>query len=113
MDAVFRLGKATAAEIVDNIPDPPTRDAVRRMIRILEEKGYLKHEQDGPRYIYFPTVKPEEARVSALDHLLRTHFRGSVSQAIAALIETSADSIPESELEQITFLIEEAKKEGR
>ena len=113
MDAVFKLGSATAAEIVANIPEPPTRDAVRRLIRILEEKGYLYHKVDGPRHVYYPTVEPEVARVSAMDHVLKTHFKGSVSQAIAALIETSADSIPDGELEQIINLIKEAKKEGR
>ncbi len=113
MDVVYRLGKATAAEIVDGIPDPPTKDAIRRLIRILEEKGLLRHKVDGPRHVYYPTLAPEQARISALDHLLQTHFRGSVSQAIAALLESSADSLTEAELERITDLIEEARKEGR
>jgi len=82
-------------------------------IRILEEKGLLRHEADGPRHVYHPTLAPEQARISALDHLLQTHFRGSVSQAIAALLESSADSLTEGELKRITDLIEEARKEGR
>ncbi len=113
MDVVYRLGKATATEIVDGIPDPPTKDAIRRLIRILEEKGLLRHEADGPRHVYHPTLAPEKARISALDHLLQTHFRGSVSQAIAALLESSADGLTEGELKRITDLIEEARKEGR
>jgi predicted transcriptional regulator len=113
MDVVYRLGKATATEIVDGIPDPPTKDAIRRLIRILEEKGLLRHEADGPRHIYFPTLPAELARISALDHLIQTHFRGSVSQAIAALLVSSADRLTDRELQQITDLIEEARKEGR
>lgn len=113
MDVVYRFGKATATEIVTCIPDPPTKDAIRRLIRILEEKGLLRHEADGPRHVYHPTLAPEKARISALDHLLQTHFRGSVSQAIAALLESSADNLTEMELRKITHLIEEAGKEGR
>jgi len=113
MDVVYRLGKATATEIVDGIPDAPTKDAIRRLIRILEEKGFLRHEADGPRHVYYPTLAPEQARMSALDHLLQTHFRGSVSQAIAALLESSADGLTDGELQRITALIEEARKEGK
>ena len=113
MDVVFRLGKATAAEILAGIPDPPTGDAIRRLIRILEEKGFLHHVADGPRHVYFPTVKPEQARRSALDHVVQTHFRGSVSQAITALLESSAEELTEQDLERITALIDEAKLEGR
>ncbi len=113
MDAVFKLGQASAAEVIVHIPDPPTLDAVRRMIRILEEKKFLRHEVEGPRHIYFPTVEPEKARASAIDHVVKTHFKGSVSQAIAALLETSSDSIAKDELERIVRLIEESRKEGR
>jgi predicted transcriptional regulator len=113
MDVVYRLGKATATEIVDGISDPPTKDAIRRLIRILEEKGLLRHETDGPRHVYHPTFPLEQARISALDHLLQTHFRGSVSQAIAALLESSADGLTEGELKRIADFIEEARKEGR
>jgi BlaI family penicillinase repressor len=113
MDAVYRLGNATAAEIVDTLPDPPTRDAIRRLIRILEEKGWLRHEADGMRHIYYPTLPPEQARRSALDHVIQTHFRGSISQAIAALLESSAGGLTDVELVQIGHMIAEAKKEGR
>ncbi len=113
MDAVYRLGKATATEIVAGIPDPPTKDAIRRLIRILEEKGLLRHEVEGPRHVYYPTFPAEQARISALDHVIRTHFRGSISQAIAALIETSGQDLSEKDLERITSLIDEARKEGK
>jgi len=113
MDVVFRLGKATAAEIVAGIPDPPTKDAIRRLIRILEDKEFLRHETDGQCHVYYPTVAPERARMSALDHVVQTHFKGSVSQAITALLESSADNLTDEDLKQITALIEEAKKEGR
>ena len=113
MDIVFRLGRATAAEILAGIPTPPTGDAIRRLIRILEEKGFLHHIADGPRHVYFPTVKPELARRSALDHVVQTHFRGSVSQAITALLESSAEDLTEEDLDRITVLIDEAKREGR
>jgi predicted transcriptional regulator len=113
MDVVYRLGKATATEIADGIPDPPTKDAVRRLIRILEEKGLVRHEADGPRHVYHPTLPLELARISALDHLIQTHFRGSVSQAIAALLESSADRMTDRELQRITDLIDEARKERR
>jgi len=113
MDVVFRLGRATAAEIVAGIPDPPTKDAIRRLIRILEEKQFLRHEIDGQTHVYYPTVAPERARMSALDHVIHTYFKGSVSQAITALLESSADNLTDEDLAQITALIDEAKKEGR
>jgi predicted transcriptional regulator len=113
MDAVYRLGNATAVEIVQNIPDPPTKDAVRRMIRILEEKGHLKHKEEGQHYLYSPTVAPEKMRRNALDHVLQTHFRGSISAAIASLLEQDKSGLPEDELEEIVALIEKNKKEGK
>lgn len=113
MDAVFQHGKATAAEIMKSIPDSSTQDAIRRLIRILEEKGLLRHETDGQRHVYYPTIAPEDARASALDHVVQTHFQGSISQAITQLLESSADHLTDEELAQITSLIEDARKEGR
>jgi predicted transcriptional regulator len=112
MEAVFRLNSATAVDIAEAIPDPPTNDAVRRTIRILEEKGYLRHEEDGPRHVYYPTVEPEKARRSAINHVINTYFSGSVSQAISSLLESSEDQISPDELERIRNLIEERKREG-
>ena len=112
MDAIYRHGKATAAQVMDEIPDPPSYSAVRAMLRILEEKGHLAHEKMGARYIYKPTVSQGRAKKSALNHVLATFFEGSVSQAMAALIDLSDDLSPE-ELELLSNLIENAKQEGR
>jgi predicted transcriptional regulator len=113
MDAVYRLGRATANEILSNIPDPPTGDAVRRLIRILEEKGYLRHGKQGPRHVYRPTIPPEKARVRALNHLIRIHFRGSASQTMAALLDSRAGKLSERDLDEISLLIEKKRREGR
>ena len=112
MDAIYKAGKATAAQVMDTIPDPPSYSAVRAMLRILEEKGHLQHEKAGARYIYKPTVSQKKAKKSAMSHVLTTFFEGSVSQAMAALIDLS-DDLPPEELERLTELIENAKNEGR
>ncbi|MFK7845760.1 MAG: BlaI/MecI/CopY family transcriptional regulator [Rhodothermales bacterium] len=112
MDAIYRVGKATAAQVMDEIPDPPSYSAVRAMLRILVEKGHLSHDKVGARYIYKPTVSQKRAKKSALHHVLATFFEGSVTQAMAALIDLSDDLSPE-ELERLSSLIENAKQEGR
>src|SRR6476469_6977063 len=89
MDVVYQLGRATAADVLERIPNPPSYSAVRAMMRVLEEKGVLKHEQDGPRYLYRPVVLREKARRSALKQMLRTFFDGSTEQAVAALLDLS------------------------
>src|SRR3954471_349842 len=86
MDVVYRRGPATAAEVLEGLPDPPSYSAVRAMLRVLEEKGHLRHEEKGPRYVYLPTVPREEARQSALSQLVQTFFDGSTEQAVAALL---------------------------
>ena len=88
MDVVYRVGKVTAAEVLAELPDPPSYSAVRAMLRLLEEKGHIRHEQDGPRYIYLPTVARSTVRKSALGHVVRTFFGGSVPTAMAALLES-------------------------
>jgi BlaI family penicillinase repressor len=113
MDAVYRRGEAAADEITADIPYPPTQDAVRRLIRILEEKGYLRHRKDGARHVYSPTVGGKEARTLALRHLIKTHFRGSASQAVAALLEAGPDHLSKSDRDEIMVMIEKARKEGR
>lgn len=113
MDAVYRLGQATAKEIVANIPEPPTNDAVRRLIRILEDKGWLRHKKTGHEHVYLPTVRPEKARLRALEHTLQTYFHGSAAQAMAALIDSRSDRFSDEDWEEITHLIEKAKLEGR
>jgi len=112
MDVIYRLGQATAAQVHENIPDPPSYSAVRAMLRILEEKGVLKHEQDGPRHVYSATTSPEKVSRSALRRVLSTFFAGSVSQAVATLLDISG-KLPEAEIERLSRLIEQAKEEGR
>jgi predicted transcriptional regulator len=110
MDTLFRLGRATAADIQAEIPDPPGYSAVRALLRILEEKGAVRHEQDGPRYIYRPTVARENARRSAMRHLIQTFFDGSTEQAVAALLDESATVLTDAELERLSQLIDRARK---
>lgn len=112
MDVIFRLEKATAAEVMDNLPDPPSYSAVRALLRILEEKGHLMHEQVGPRYVYMPTLSQEKAKRSALRHVVSTFFDGSVSQAVATLLDLS-DEVSRPELDRLASMIEKARKEGR
>jgi predicted transcriptional regulator len=113
MDIVYRFGRATAAEVQENLPDPPSYSAVRALLRVLEEKEHLRHVQEGPRYVYLPTVPAEKARKSALKRVLRTFFDDSAEKAVAALVSMSASDLSEEELERIRERIEEAKEEGR
>jgi len=113
MDVIYQRGQATAAEVQENMPDPPGYSAVRAMLRLLEEKGYLLHEQDGPRYIFKPTLAREKARKSALKQMLETFFDGSTEQAMAALLNLSKSKLSDEELDRISQMISTAKKEGR
>ena len=112
MDAVFKLGKASVAEVRRELPAPPGYSAVRAILGILEEKGLLRHEQDGLRYIYRPTIARGVARQSALKHLVRTFFDGSPERAAAALLAMS-DSMTPGDVKRLTRLIGSAKAEGR
>ncbi len=89
MDIVYRRGRATAAEVLAELPDPPSYSAVRALLRILEEKGYLRHQQEGPRYVFLPTLARDKARRSALKQMVQTFFDGSAEQAVAALLDMS------------------------
>lgn len=113
MDAVYRLGHATAAEVRAELPDPPSYSAVRAMLRLLEDKGLLKHEQDGLRYVYLPTVAPEQARRSALRHLVHTFFGGSPEEAVAALLDMSDVELSPADRARLAKLVQRAKAEGR
>jgi predicted transcriptional regulator len=113
MDVLYREGRATAADVLAQLPDPPGYSAVRAMLRVLEDKGHVKHEQDGPRYVYLPTVPREKARRSALRHLVRTFFDGSTEATVAALLDLSDTRISNAELQRLSKLIEQARKEGR
>ena len=113
MDIVYRQGRATAAEVLEALPDPPSYSAVRALLRVLEDKGHLRHEQEGASYVYRPTVSRETASRSAVKHLMQTFFGGSAERAMAALLDVSSSKISKEELERIAELIETAKKEGR
>jgi predicted transcriptional regulator len=113
MDALHQRRRATAAEVQAALPDAPSYSAVRALLRILEDKGHIKHRREGPRYVYLPRAKRETVRRSALKRLVSTFFQGSVSQAVAALLETADTQLPDSELHRLQQIIEQARKEGR
>jgi predicted transcriptional regulator len=112
VDALYKLGRASAADIRSEIPDPPSYSAVRALLRILEDKGHVRHEQDGPRYVYVPTIARDSAKRSAMRHLVQTFFDGSAAQAMSALIDTSAVRLTDSELDRLEQLIDQARKQG-
>jgi len=113
MDVIYRTGRASAAEVLDQLTDPPSYSAVRALLRVLEDKGHLRHEEDGPRYVFLPTVPRERARQSALRQILHTFFDGSTEQAVAALLDLSSTKLSEAELDRLSRLIADARKEGR
>jgi BlaI family transcriptional regulator, penicillinase repressor len=113
MDIVYQRGRATVAEVVEAMADAPSYSAVRAMMGILEQKGRLRHEQDGARYVYLPTVSVSKAQRSALQRLVTTFFGGSARSAIAALAEMPDAKLSKEELGALATLIEQAKKEGR
>ena len=112
VDILYAQGRATAAEVQSLLPDPPSYSAVRAMLRILEEKGHVRHEQDGPRYIYLPTVARENAKRSAMRHMLQTFFDGSTAQAISALLDDSSAKLSDAELDRLARMIEDARRTG-
>ena len=113
MDAIYRLGKASVADVLAAIPDPPTYSAVRGMLRLLEDKGYVQHRQEGLKYVYLPTVTPAKARTSALRHLVTTFFGGSAEDAAAALLELPDSKIPARDRQRLAAIIKKAQQEGR
>ena len=113
MDFLFRLGRATAAEVQEGLPDAPSYSAVRALLRILEQKGHIRHEEEGRAYVYMPLQRRDSARQSALSHLLKTFFDNSAEQAVAALLAIKGEKMSEAELERMSKLIEAAKREGR
>ena len=113
MDFLFQRGKASVGEVMDGIPDPPGYSAVRATLRTLEQKGRVSHEEDGRAYIYRPTLRRDAARKSALTHVVKTFFDNSAEQAVAALLELKGTRLSEAELERVSRLVENAKKEGR
>lgn len=113
MNVIYAQGSATVQDVVSQIPDPPSYSAVRAMLRVLEDKGHVSHEQEGPRYVYVPTVPRDEASRSALRQLVRTFFDGSAEQAAAALLDMSGPDLTKDELDRLQQAIETARKEGR
>jgi predicted transcriptional regulator len=111
LDILYAKGTATAAEVLDALPDPPSYSAVRALLRILEDKGHARHEAQGTRYVYLPMVPRERARNSALSRIVKTFFDGSAAQAAAALVDSG--SLSDDELTKLSSLIERARKEGR
>jgi len=110
MDILYRNGRATAGEILAALPDPPSYSAVRAKLRVLEEKGHVRHKAEDLRYVYVPTVARGAARLSALRHLVNTFFNGSVEDTVAALLEGSAASISREDLDRIAGLVDQARK---
>jgi predicted transcriptional regulator len=114
MDVIYRLGNGTVTDVLERLPDPPSYSAVRAMLRILEGKGHLRHEQEGQRYIYLPTVPRDTAKESALSNVLRTFFGGSTEAAVAALLDMEGKKLTEAELARISRMVDEARKgEGK
>jgi BlaI family transcriptional regulator, penicillinase repressor len=112
MDVIYRRGEASAAEVQEGLPDPPSYSAVRAMLRKLEEKGHVEHFEQGARYIYWPTVARYSAQGSALRRLVRTFFDDSPARMVAALVDMKGDELTEDELERISEVIANARKKG-
>src|SRR3954447_23495268 len=112
MDILYQRGRATAAEIHQAMPDAPTYSAVRAKLRVLEEKGHIRHQEQDLRYVFLPTLPREKAKHSALRHMIDTFFEGSTEQAVAALLDSSSVQLSTEELDRLSQLIENAKKAG-
>jgi predicted transcriptional regulator len=112
LDVLYKAGRATAADVQQGMPNAPSYSAVRTLLRILEEKGHVRHEEDGARYVYMPTVERERAKRSALRHMLNTFFDGSATQAIAALLDEDAKRLSREDWTRLEQMIDRARKEG-
>jgi predicted transcriptional regulator len=113
MDFLYQAGRASAAEVLDALPDPPGYSAVRATLRILEQKGHVRHEEDGRAYVFIPVLKKDAARKRALTHLLKTFFDNSTEQAVAALVDLAGPKASAEELDRIRRIIDDARREGR
>ena len=113
MDIVYRMGRATAHDVLANLQEPPSYSAVRALLRLLEERGHVKHVKDGARYVYLPAVSRSDARRKALAHVVATFFGGSVEQTMLTLVETSRSKLDPAELARLAELVERARKEGK
>ena len=113
MDVIHRRSRVTAAEVREELADPPSYSAVRGMLRLLEEKGYVRHEWDGPRYVYLPTADPEHVRKSAVQHLLNTFFSNSIESAVAAMLGVRETPPTDEELRRLRKLIDETRRKRK
>lgn len=113
MEIVYRNGRAAAADVLEALPDPPSYSTVRALLRILEEKGHLRHVKDGARYVYLPKKPRSRAARSALQQVLDTFFEGSTEKAVAALLDLNQNDLPETELDRLANMIEDARREGQ
>ncbi len=113
MDILYQRGKASASEVREAMPDAPGYSAVRAMLRVLEEKGHVKHVEEGLKYVYVPVVAREKAKKSAVKHVLDTFFAGSPEQIVAALLDVSSEKLTREELDRMADLIEKARREGK
>lgn len=113
MDILYRHGEATVAEVMADLPDPPTYSAVRSVLRILMEKKMITHREDGPRYVYLPAVNTDRARDDALKHVIRTFFDGSAEQAVAAVLRMSDAKLSEKEIDELRDKIKQSRVSGR
>ena len=112
MEIVYKLGRANAAEVLEHLADPPTYTSVRGMLRLLESKGYVRHEQDGPRYVYYPTARQDRVSKTALRHLVTTFFDNSAGSAVAAMVGMYGDDLTDADLDRLQAMIERARAKG-
>jgi BlaI family penicillinase repressor len=113
MDILYQHGKSSATEVREAMPDAPSYSAVRAMLRVLEDKGHVRHQAEGLKYVYLPTVTREKAKRSAVKHLLDTFFHDSPEQVVAALLDVSSTRMTREELNRMAEMIDKARKEGR
>jgi len=113
LEILIERGKASASEVRAAMPDAPSYSAVRTLLRVLEDKGHVKHHAEGLRYVYLPTIGRERAKRTAVKHLLKTYFNGSPEEIVAALLDVSSTRLTNEELDRMAQMIEEAKREGK
>src|SRR5262245_43343122 len=113
MDALYRRGSATAMEVLEELPDPPSSTAVRTLLRIMEDKGHIRHTQEGARYVYSPRLSREKARRSVLESVVQNFFEGSRQKLFAALLDGGSGKLSREELDSLSELVDLARKEGR
>jgi len=112
MDIIFRRGRATAAEVMEELPGNPSYSTVRTQLRVLEEKGHVRHDEEGLKYVYLPVMARHTARKSALRHLIETFFDGSSEKAVAALLGGEGSKLSDDELNRIAELVDKTRKES-